>query len=383
VTDARYNRHNLIDWFSQEAVAHTKVAVIGAGAVGNEVIKNLALLGVGGIHIFDLDLIEEHNLTRSVLFRDTDVGRSKADVAAQRAEELDANVSAVPFHGDFWDCLSLSQLRTFDAVFCCVDNFEARIRCNLLCYLARVDFINMGIDSRSAVVESFPFSRASTAGCLECNLPPTVYRRINERYSCGYLRKLSFIEKKIPTTIITSTVAAGLAVSFGLRLGAQENEATAKRVYIDTISGNSTRTTLGRADGCVCCGRFSGEPYLMMSQRKVEDLPADIELDATVITSEPILASYRITGEDHEHLVFKNASSFDSRFPETVSTDAGAVDLEVRDQFTIEEIGRRFAGRDIPCKFAIISGNGKVLLCEFEGKQHERSENHHPDGGSN
>jgi molybdopterin-synthase adenylyltransferase len=44
VIEARYHRHELIDWFSQDAIARTKVAVIGAGAVGNEVIKNLALL---------------------------------------------------------------------------------------------------------------------------------------------------------------------------------------------------------------------------------------------------------------------------------------------------------------------------------------------------
>lgn len=41
----RYSRHNLIDWFSRETLARTKSIVIGAGAVGNEVIKNLALLG--------------------------------------------------------------------------------------------------------------------------------------------------------------------------------------------------------------------------------------------------------------------------------------------------------------------------------------------------
>ena len=105
MTDVRYNRHNLIDWLSQEGLARTKVAVVGAGAVGNEIIKNLALLGVGEMHIFDLDLIEEHNLTRSVLFRDRDIGRSKAEVAAQRAAELDPNVSAIPFHGDFWNSL--------------------------------------------------------------------------------------------------------------------------------------------------------------------------------------------------------------------------------------------------------------------------------------
>ena len=77
-------------------MADLSIGVIGAGAVGNEVIKNLALLGVGEIYIFDLDKVEEHNLTRSVLFRDTDIGQSKSIVAAQRAMELDRGVSAPP-----------------------------------------------------------------------------------------------------------------------------------------------------------------------------------------------------------------------------------------------------------------------------------------------
>jgi molybdopterin-synthase adenylyltransferase len=182
MTDARYRRHNLIDWFSQDALAKTKVGVIGAGAVGNEVIKNMALLGVGEIHIFDLDKIEEHNLTRSVLFRVTDIGQSKAIVAAQRAMELDRSVSANGNHGDFWETLTLSDLRTFDVVFCCVDNFEARIRCNTLCYLTGTDFVNAGIDSRSALVEVYPFSLSRMTGCLECTLPATVYQRIARRF---------------------------------------------------------------------------------------------------------------------------------------------------------------------------------------------------------
>ena len=212
----RYHRHSLIDWFSQETVARTKAIVIGAGAVGNEVIKNLALLGVGEIYIFDLDFIENHNLTRSVLFRETHIGRPKAQVAAEQAAALDPNVSVYGTHGDFWDHVTFSELCSSDLVFCCVDNFEARIRCNTLCYLSRVDFINIGIDSRYAFVEFFPFSRTSVAGCLECNLPDSAYRRISERYSCGHLRKLSFVEKKIPTTIVTSTTGRGDRPSRGV-----------------------------------------------------------------------------------------------------------------------------------------------------------------------
>ena len=192
-------------------------------------IKNLALLGVGEVHIFDLDNIEEHNLTRSVLFRPSDIGESKATVAAKRAMDLDPNITAIPYHGDFWTLLSLSDLRSFDVLFCCVDNFEARIRCNTLCYLAGVDFVNTGIDSRSAVVELYPFSQSRHGGCLECNMPLSVYHRIAQRYSCGYLRKVSFIERKIPTTIITSSAVASLAVSRGLRFGEAGDQAAPRR----------------------------------------------------------------------------------------------------------------------------------------------------------
>jgi len=380
MTDARYHRHSLIDWFSQEALVRSKVAVVGAGAVGNEVIKNLALLGVGEIHIFDLDNIEEHNLTRSVLFRDADIGQAKATVAAKRVMELDRNVLATAIPGDFWEHLSLSELRTFDVVFCCVDNFEARIRCNMLCYLTGTDFVNTGIDSRSALVELYPFSLSRMTGCLECNLPATVYRRIAERYSCGYLRKLSFVERKIPTTIITSTAVASLAVSRGLRLGADDAEPIPQKFYMDTIAGTLTRTELLRADACPCCSRLSGTPPILWTRREIESLSEGVDGEATIITSEPILVSYRIVGEQQEHLVFDRASAFSSDFPVTVASDPGTVELEIRDQFTLRELTKRFSGRAMPCKFATVFGKAGPVIFEFFGGRHERGENHHSDG---
>ncbi len=62
----------------------------GAGArrrrrrLGNEVLKNLALVGLGTIYVIDLDVVEPSNLSRSVLFRAEDGGRPKAEVAAMR-----------------------------------------------------------------------------------------------------------------------------------------------------------------------------------------------------------------------------------------------------------------------------------------------------------
>ncbi|MBZ9963735.1 HesA/MoeB/ThiF family protein [Mesorhizobium sp. BR1-1-2] len=362
MSENRYLRHNLIDWFSQERLARTRAVVIGAGAVGNEVLKNLALLGVGEVRVYDFDRIEEHNLTRSVLFRDADIGKQKAEVAADRARELDPNMSAEAVVGDFWDHLTLSDLKSFDVLFCCVDNFEARIRSNMLCQIARVDFINVGIDSRFALVEQYPFTRNHTGGCFECGLPPSVYRRISERYSCGHLRKLSYIERKVPTTIITSSTASSLAVSVGLRLGTGDEVPSARRFYVDTIAGNLTRTELGRVGGCPCCDRYAGELSIIGCRPIIGDWPISGD-DVTVFTSDPILVSYRI-GEISMP-VFERASAFSSDYPTTLSPDPGAVDLEIRDQFSATELADRFANYTIPSKFALVSNGAKSTIFEF------------------
>jgi adenylyltransferase/sulfurtransferase len=128
----------MVEWFDQDYVRGLDVVVVGAGAVGNEVAKNLCLLGVGALHLVDLDRVEPHNLPKAVLFREADVGRGKAEVAAARCAELDPNVAVTHADGDFWDALDLERLRRAAAVVCCVDSIEARLRLSGLCQLAGV-----------------------------------------------------------------------------------------------------------------------------------------------------------------------------------------------------------------------------------------------------
>src|SRR5262245_33258927 len=83
-----FERQRRIDWWDQNVLRKARIMVVGAGALGNEALKNLALLGVGGLFIVDFDTISGSNLSRTVLFRKQDVGREKAAAAADATRQM-------------------------------------------------------------------------------------------------------------------------------------------------------------------------------------------------------------------------------------------------------------------------------------------------------
>ena len=57
--EGRYHRQSLITWWDQSRLKHACVLVVGAGALGNEIVKNLVLVGVGTVIVVDMDTIEK------------------------------------------------------------------------------------------------------------------------------------------------------------------------------------------------------------------------------------------------------------------------------------------------------------------------------------
>src|ERR1700756_5523177 len=126
----RYSRLRLIPWWDEAKIRAARVLVVGAGALGNEILKNLALLGFRNIVVVDLDRIEESNLSRAVLFRESDVGQSKAQVAARAVQAIPPEATVQPIAGDIVHQLGLGLFAWCDAVIAGLDNREARLWIN-------------------------------------------------------------------------------------------------------------------------------------------------------------------------------------------------------------------------------------------------------------
>jgi molybdopterin-synthase adenylyltransferase len=368
--DDRYARHALIDWFSQDRVRGARFTVAGAGAIGNEVIKNLALLGAGHIAIHDFDRIEHHNLTRSVLFREDDIGRCKAEVAAARAHELDPSVDAVAVPGDFWNTLSFQALREADCVIGCVDNFEARIRLSRLCRIAGTNLIDVAIDTRHASVEIFPFARVPDCACYECSLPPGVYERIAQRYSCAGLLRIGLAEHRIPTTILTSSTGAALAVSAAMRLlHAPEETAAACRVMADTIAFTSAAASIARGELCPGCGDLMPRVRIVAcgpvtGSDPLPETGADtwLRLSDKLVTGGVCVACGYTLREDVLPSPARNHDERLSRCPACGEDMA----ITLTDQVCVAELRGRFSHRPIPARFAVFDTAGETVVLDFQ-----------------
>ncbi len=213
-TTDRYARHHLIDWWDQKRLASARVMVVGAGAIGNEVIKNLALLGVGNLWVVDFDTVEVTNLTRSVLFRETDIGRSKAEVASERAKEINPAIQVKSLSCDLEYEIGLGVYRSMDVVIGCLDSIQARLALNRACLRAGVAWLNGGIEVTVGEVSYF----ASEEGaCFECTMSPSMWEQHHKRFSCGGLRS-DTEEAKMPTTAVVASVVAGYLVNEALFL---------------------------------------------------------------------------------------------------------------------------------------------------------------------
>ena len=211
----RFSRFRLIGWWDQDKLRAAHVLVIGAGALGNEILKNLALLGFANIVVVDLDSIEASNLSRSILYRAADVGRPKADVAADAVRNIFPEARVHPITANVLHGLGLGIFAWADVVLAGLDNREARLWINRACWKMGKPWIDGAIEGINGVARLF---LPGEPPCYECTLGETDWAILNKRMSCNLLTLENDSEGKVATTPTISSIIAGLQVQEAVKL---------------------------------------------------------------------------------------------------------------------------------------------------------------------
>ena len=234
--DNPFDRQERIQWWSQKRLKNARVLVVGAGAIGNETLKNLALLGIGNILVCDMDTISVSNLSRTVLFRKEDAGKKKAETAAFRTKEmaLEETCCVDFFEGDIvWE-LGTGVYRYFDVILGCLDNVETRFALNRNCRLVSKPWIDAGISELAGSIKVFD---GGVGPCFQCYASDEDLRALRKRYACDDFKRRMFHEHKMPTVQISSAIVSALQVQEAIKVILGKEALMGKKLYFQGTIG--------------------------------------------------------------------------------------------------------------------------------------------------
>lgn len=293
-------------------LAGLNIAVVGAGRIGSEVIRNLGLMGIGRIDVFECDRHAADPL------------RSRYDV----------------FEGDFWDTLTLSRLQNYDFVVCTIDSRAALNRLNGKCLLANVNLVHVTTSDTLAQVSAYPFGARHDSACAECgtSAPAVVSMPI------AALR-LSVEDAPVSTAgveaagIATASVAGAVAAALIARIAAGAHGAIARTATLDATLGQGTSLELRPDSHCPRCSNLQ-RPVPIVHTRNRWDVSSAVAQSCPDALEQRLRLSDEIDG---------------------LSQDASC----------LRELSARFQGGPIPAKFALTEVGGRTICLAFEEYGHD------------
>jgi len=291
----RFDRHTLIPGWSQDRLSSSSVIITGMGALGNEVSRLLAMSGVGDLIICDYDWVEESNLSRMILFRQTDIGRLKVEAAAEKLQELwpGIRVQTRPFplvHG-----IGMAELRDADLVLGCLDSRAARLQLAGRCQLVKAKYIDGGTHPWGGEVRLYLDPEGP---CYGCSLAEKDRAVSDIPWSCLQAAEETKIGAAVPSSALVGTWMGIMAVRFLMGLACP-----AGILRVDATRGTTVNVEQKKDPGCMMHSPLEKVKGIPISNaNSVEDLKKCLPAVSTPLVWSPIQERLECPGCDYREV---------------------------------------------------------------------------------
>ncbi len=223
-----FDRSRRVGWLDLEAVFKSRVLMLGAGALGNEVGKCLALSGFRRVTVVDMDHVVGSNLNRCLFFTpgDAEARSMKAEVVARGMERLSPGVRARAVVGRL-EALPEDFYSGFDIVLGCLDNISARVHSNSHAYHAGRPYVDGGMEGfLGRVMVSLPPDGA----CLQCGMNRSHAKVADMRFSCTG-EGVVFHEPRLAAEITTTSVVSAVMVRECLKIASGRKDMVLRNTF--------------------------------------------------------------------------------------------------------------------------------------------------------
>lgn len=197
----------LLKELDTERLRSASVCVVGAGTLGNELLKNLILYGPRKLTIVDNDTVETSNLGRCFLFKPGDASerRKKVDAAQESLTRINDDVSVECVDTDVRE-LGSEFFGGFDMVAGCVDNISSRLHMNSHCYMVCTPYIDGGLDGLLGRVQVVT---PPEGACYQCTVNASHMAIVDRAYRCNGDEAI-VANRRIPSEPSVASITASI-----------------------------------------------------------------------------------------------------------------------------------------------------------------------------
>jgi molybdopterin/thiamine biosynthesis adenylyltransferase len=226
----------------QSKLRKSKCVVVGVGALGNDLVRNLVLMGIGSITLIDFDKVEKSNLNRT-MYSDSDIGKNKAKAVADIINKHYPYSKIKAITKRVEQCAQ-NVFEDADVIISGLDSMIVRVWLADFAIKNNLPLIDGGLKGLSSRVQVWTPNKP----CLACEIPHENYAEIMDLHdSCEKLE-----DTKIPAFPTVSSVTAAVMANEAMKIILDKNPLEGV-LFIDLMAGAYNVLPLDRNPNCIVC----------------------------------------------------------------------------------------------------------------------------------